>query len=438
MGENTSSEKERNAFRKMKKITKITAVTLLLAILTAGVGVYASASFGSGVAAVAENVGMVKTGLVGERISFSDTDFKTALSLSDFESITITRLPSSTEGSLILGSRRVGEGKVIARKNIGSLIFLPASDGVTECSFGFKVNGGGYDGEIECTLKLVGRVNYAPRTEDGGKLTVKTQADIPVWERLAASDPEGDALCYIVVSYPKHGTVTLTEENMGKFCYTPEKRYTGTDSFTYVVRDEYGNYSHPATVSLKISERMCDAEYIDMQGREEYGAAVAMTAMSVMCGSIVGDDLYFSPDTPVTRAEFVAMMMKSVGIRPDATLTSSFFDDNSDIPASLVSYVATAQRMGLVNGDFEDGRLLFTPNAPITKYEAAKIMATLLDADRDGEETVFTSDEAIPVWARGGVSAMCSLGVFPSDENATATVTRADAASYFYRLIELY
>jgi hypothetical protein len=422
----------------MKRITKILTVTALLATLCTGIGVYASASFGSGVAAVAENVGMVKTGLVGERITFSDTDFKTALSLSDFESITITRLPSSTDGSLILGGRRVGEGKVIARKNIGSLIFLPASDGVTECSFGFKVNGGGYDGEIECTLKLVGRVNYAPKTEGGGSITVKTQADIPVWDKLEASDPEGDALSYIVISYPKHGTVTLAEGDMGKFCYTPEKGYTGTDQFTYVVRDEYGNYSYPAAVSLKISERMCDAEYIDMQGREEYGAAVAMTAMSVMCGSIVGDDRYFSPDTPVTRAEFVAMMMKSGGMRPDATLTSSFFDDDSEIPPSLKCYVATAQRSGLVNGDFEGGRLLFSPNDAITKYEAAKIMATLLGAGRDGEETVFTSEEAVPVWARCSVSAMCSLGVFQNDENTTATVTRADAASYFYRLIELY
>ncbi len=423
--------------KRMKRITKILTVTALLATLCTGIGVYASASFGSGVAAVAENVGMVKTGLVGERITFSDTDFKTALSLSDFESITITRLPSSTEGALILGGRRVGEGRVIKRGDLGSLVFIPASDGVTECSFGFNIVGGGYDGEIECTLKLVRCVNYSPRVEDDGA-TVRAQADIPVWGRLTASDPEGDALTYIVVSYPAYGRLSLVGEESGKFCYTPEKRYTGTDKFTYVVRDEYGNYSYPATVTVKVGERMCDAEYIDMQGREEYGAAVAMTAMSVMCGSIVGDDLYFSPDTPVTRAEFVSMMMKSVGIRPDSSLTQSFFDDNSEIPASLVSYVATAQRTGLINGDFEGGKLLFSPNSPITKYEAAKIMATLLDADREGEETVFSDDEAVPVWARAGVLAMCSLGIFAGDENATETVTRADAASYFYRLIELY
>ena len=42
--------------------------------------------------------------------------------------------------------------------------------------------------------------------------------------------------------------------------------------------------------------------------------------------------------------------------------------------------------------------------------EAAKIMATLLDTDPDGEETVYSSDEAVPVWARGSVDAMYTVG----------------------------
>ena len=192
-------------------------------------------------------------------------------------------------------------------------------------------------------------------------------------------------------------------------------------------------------MSIKVHKRLCDAVYVDMTDREEYNAALAMTAMSVMCGSIVGDDLYFSPDGEVSRAQFVAMLMKSAGIRPDTTLTATYFDDNADVPASLVSYVATAQRIGLISGDFVSGELKFSPNEPITRYEAAKIMATLLDADTDGEETVYSTDETVPVWARSGVFAMRSLGIFTDKEDGGAAqiVTRADAASYLYRLIDL-
>ena len=181
---------------------------------------------------------------------------------------------------------------------------------------------------------------------------------------------------------------------------------------------------------------MCDTEYRDMTNRAEYNAAVAMTAMGIMGGRLVGDDLYFEPDERVTRAEFVAMAMKSVGIRADSTLSSTYFDDDSDISPSLKGYIATAQRIGLINGDFKDGKLIFSPNEEITKYEAAKILSTLMNADGEGEESVFATDSDIPVWARGAVSAMYSLGIFEAGvEGALSdSVTRANLASYLYRI----
>ena len=91
-----------------------------------------------------------------------------------------------------------------------------------------------------------------------------------------------------------------------------------------------------------------------------------------MAGVPVGDDTLFSPNGTVTRAEFVAMALKNVGVRRDTTLTATCFDDDGEIPASLRGYVATAQRIGVVNGSFSGGKLLFRPNDPVTKYEAAQ------------------------------------------------------------------
>lgn len=412
-------------------------LSLLLAFLflTAGFTLSAAAYFGTGAAVVAADVNLIKTGLIGERLVFSDTDFKTALCLSDFETVTVTKIPSSTEGTLLLGGRRVGEGRVIKRQSLASLVFIPASDSVTECRFTFKVDGYAGGAEIECIMKFINKVNYPPKAGGESESTVTTQSEISFFGTLTATDPEDDEITYTVISYPKRGRISLDSSD-GRYSYTPTDGFVGTDSFTYVARDEYGNWSYPVTVTVRVNPRMCEITYRDMEERAEYGAAVAMTAMGVMSGTLVGDDMYFSPDKEVTRAEFVAMAMKSRGIRPDSTLSATFFDDDSEIPVSLKGYIATAQRIGLINGDFKDGELVFSPNEKITKYEAAKIMASLIGADQESEEDVFASDEGVPVWARSAVSAMRTLGIFDLEDTATAdTVTRADAAEYLYRMV---
>jgi len=393
-------------------------------------GIAIGAEFGSGADVIANDVKLIKTGLYGQKLVFSDTDFKTALSISDFKSVTVKTLPSSTEGTLIFAGRRVSEGQVIKRKHIGSLVFIPASTEVKESHFSFEVAGAG--GEIECVLRFIEKVNYAPKPEaESGYLT--TQASISAYGRLSATDPEGDKTEYIVISYPKRGILTFTDEEVGKYKYTPGNNFVGYDDFSYVVRDEYGNYSEPVKIDIKVTDRMCSAEFVDMTEREEYGAAVAMTAMGIMCGSIVGDDLFFSPDKEVTRAEFVSMAMKSIGIRPDSTLKSSYFDDNGDIPSSLVGYVATAQRAGIVNGTFANGKLLFRPNEAITKYEAAKIMAELMNVKESDEDSSYDESSDAPVWARGAISAMTMLGIF-DESDVSGKVTRANAAEYIYKM----
>ncbi len=403
---------------------------LLISVIVGTIGgISISANLGSGAQVIANNVKLIKTGLFGQKLVFSDTDFKTALTITNFKSVKITSLPSSTEGTLIFAGRRVSEGQEIRRKHLGSLVFIPASADVSEAKFTFNVDGGD---EVECVLRFINKVNMAPKAEaSDGYLT--TQASIPAYGMLSAEDPEGDDTEFIIVSYPKSGVLSFTDEEMGKYKYEPGNNFVGYDSFCYVVRDEYGNYSKPVEVNIKVVDRLCSAVYVDMTEREEYGAAVAMTAMGIMCGSIVGDDTYFSPDVEVSRAEFVAMAMKSLGIRADSTIKSSYFDDNGDIPASLVGYVATAQRAGIVNGTFDAGKLLFRPNEAITKYEAASIMSLLLNISESEEDASYSEDSAVPMWARSSVSAMTMLGILDGSD-ATGKVTRADAAEYLYKM----
>lgn len=420
----------------MKK--RLLAFVLTLIILCGGLSVSANAAFGSGVAVIAEESGMVKTGLLGKKLCFSDGDFKSAFTVSDFKQIKITALPSSNEGTLLLAGRRVREGQEIKRRNIAAMVFVPASKEVVEASFKFILDGGAGT-ESVCRMRFIDKINEAPtaEAEKEAGISLTTQADISLFGRMRATDPEGDALEFIIVSYPKNGILSITDKGTGKYRYTPSEGFSGYDRFSFVARDEYGNYSNVTTVGIRIIERMSDEVFCDMTDRGEYNAAVAMSAMGIMGSTRVGDDLYFMPDELITRAEFVAMAMKACGIGADDEDAASCFDDNSDIPTSLVGYVARAQRMGIIDGEFGDGGLTFKPNAPITKYEAAMIMAELIGVGKTEDEVYFDTAD-IPIFARSGVGAMITLGIFDTYGDGmdfTSAVTRAEGAEYLYKLI---
>ena len=418
----------------MKKSVVKNIVCILIVTLFMGIsGISASANFGVPASIMAENVSLIKTGLLGKRMCFTETDFKTALNMPEFESVTITAVPSSTEGTLTYGGRRVIAGRVIKRKNIGLLSFIPASNSVSEARFKFTVEPSSSGAEIECIMKFIDKVNMAPTTDD--TTVANTQSGIAYFGRLEAKDPEGDGIEFLVVGYPKHGELKL-DAATGKYSYEPREGYLGKDKFTFVVRDVFGNYSSVQTANVKVIERMCDTVFADMEGRREYNGAVAMAAMGIMSGKIVGDDIYFEADTEVTRAEFITMAMKTMGIKADSTLTKSFFDDDGDIPKSLKPYIATAARLGIAEGDFVDGKLFFSPNEKITNYEIAEILAVIAGLNPGDEVEQFNSLDGTPVWARASVSAMYTLGVFDiEDTTPDAVATRAEVADYLYKMM---
>lgn len=409
---------------------KIICCVVLFALMLSVFGVAALAFRGSGVIALADEVTLIKSGLFGRKLCFSDADFKSAFATDSFDSITVTALPSSNDGILLLAGRRVREGQKINRRNVAALVFVPSSKEIGEAEFRFKLDEGA---ECLCKMRFTDKINYAPEVaEKTGSGYLVTQREISLYGRMTASDPEGDSLTYMVVAHPR-GHIEF-DEKTGAYVYTPEKDFTGYDSFTYVARDEWGNYSTPTEVSLKVIERMSEIVYNDMKERAEYNAAVALSAMGVMSGELVGDGFYFNPDECVSRAEFLALAMKSLGIRPEGS--ECFFDDSGEIPTALVGYVAEGARRGAVNGELVGTKLLFSPNEKIGIFEAADIMYKLLGNLGGDEDEVYSDYSDIPVTYRGAFAAMQTLGVIDtSGIKADGNVTRADAAEMLYRLV---
>lgn len=411
---------------------KTLSILLLLTLLIGVVSIPASATFGSGVATLAQGECVLKAALRGEKITFTDKDFKRAFGTDNFRSITIRSLPKSTEGTLMYNGRRAGVGQTIHRRNLSALVFIPASKNVEECSFLFTSDMLFGGQEVSCVMKFTDTINYAPVAKSVEyPLEAWTQSGIALYCNLCGSDPEGDEITVMILEYPKHGT--LTESTSGVYRYVSYEGYEGKDSFRYCLRDSYGNYSAIETVTLTVVEPHSSVRYFDMENDPSHNAAIVMSGAGIMSGTLLGDHHLFLPDESVTRAEFVAMAMKRATIPADTTLTSTHFDDNADIPKALIGYVATAARMGIVNGSLEGTSLLFRPNDPITPTECAMILYNLYEPE-SGDEAVDALPDTVPIWAKVGVSAMLKNHLLDSDTMQKETMTRADVAELLFRL----
>lgn len=146
----------------------------------------------------------------------------------------------------------------------------------------------------------------------------------------------------------------------------------------------------------------------------------------------------FQPDQPITRAEFLVMLISA--LQPSEAGAELLFTDTADIGVWARQAVAQALQLGIIGG-FEDGS--FRPNTPITRVEAAAMLARALKVQTyDGVTTDFSDDKSIPLWAKGAVDAISRIGLIQGREGnrfePEETATRAETVVVLVRLLELH
>ena len=418
---------------------KKTVTLLLLLALCLGGAVTAAAAdlLSDGVSVLANESGMVKGAVAGDAVRFSATDFKQAMGIRRFEGITLTSLPDGRDGILYFGKEPITVGASIPRASLDSLTFVPSGEEISEACFTFTCDAYAGGAEVTCTIRFAERMNEAPTITDvTASRTVSTLAGITAEGTLCATDPEGDALEFIVIEYPAHGTLTLTDSAYGDYVYTPAAGYVGSDSFTFTVRDHYGNYATPAEVSVTVAERGEHPDYRDLPTSSDL-AVIVLAKENIMLGTLVGDGMYFDPDGSVSRADFLVMAMKAAGIKPRAGLTHTVFEDDGEIAEGVRPYVATAQELGYIVGTFGEGGLVLDPNAAISRGEAAVILARVLGATVPvGGGLTYADGDTLPGNCRSATLALCAAGIYPRDGegllSVSAPLDRAAAAEMLY------
>lgn len=422
----------------MKFLRQFTAVFLCgvicLSMITVGCSaqtVRSTATVSYGLNVLSSATDMAVSGFCGNEIVFSEDLFARNLNLSHVDSVTVRSLPADTEGELLLGSTRVAVGQTVSSGNLSQMVFSAATEEIRHASFTFTANGGATP--ILCNIYLLSEKNHAPTLSMVPELSLNvfTYKDLDAYGTLSAYDPDGDDMIFEIVSYPQNGSVNLTDPKEGIYVYTPQSGYLGTDSFSYVARDLYGNYSACAKVNLRVNTVGTSVVYADLADSQAYNAALALTESGIMSGSQVGNRFYFYPDQTVTRAEFLVMAMHAAGITdvPDSA-TTAFYDDAS-IPTSMKGYVAAAYSLGYISGTNVMGNLCFLPNEEITRAQAAVIVGNIIGTTDVAVIPTFSDHGDIPVWASDAIYSLYSVGILTASDgriSATAKLTREQAA----------
>lgn len=382
-------------------------------------GVKPTVSYGLNV--LAGNTDMRVAGISGQTFNFSEEQFMRAMNLSDVESIQITKLPDEVQGAIYYGSQRMSVGQTVIGENISKMTFSQSA-GFSECaSFCFRVNGSAY--ENECRIYMLGAVNSCPSTANASyaSLNVDAYRNISVSGVLAGYDADGDDIIFEIVRYPEDGAIKMLDREHGTYTYIPSENYSGKDSFEYVVRDCYGNYSASAKVSVTVAVPSVSVVYSDLIDTDVYSYAINLTEQGVMNGVQVGEHYYFRPSESVSRAEFVVTAMSALGIKNVPDVADTGFCDDGDIRSEMKGYIALAYSKGYISGTKRDGEIYFCPDESIKLSEAAVILSNIIGYSDPEIKPVFSDASSIPTWSQRAVVSLYSLGVLEcGDGNAEA------------------
>ncbi|NWG26850.1 MAG: cadherin-like domain-containing protein [Pseudorhodoplanes sp.] len=135
---------------------------------------------------------------------------------------------------------------------------------------------------------VLGSLNAGPVATDDTVSTVKGVAKV-IDVLGNDADPDGtlDAATVTVVDNPANGTVSVNPTT-GAITYTPATGYSGPDSFTYTVKDNNGEVSNIATVSIDVAAQY---SYTLTEGDDVFsGDSLNLLSAGIAVNGLGGDD----------------------------------------------------------------------------------------------------------------------------------------------------
>ncbi|MFF2483127.1 choice-of-anchor I family protein [Paenibacillus sp. NPDC058071] len=176
------------------------------------------------------------------------------------------------------------------------------------------------------------------------------------------------------------------------------------------------------------------SSFTDVNGHWAKDAIGKLAAAGILQGQPDGS---FKPDNRMTRAEYMAVLYRLIGLQGSTAPGSGF----KDVPAGAwySVYVNALTSEGIAGG-FSDGS--FRPNKELTREEAFVLLyrAVKDQLPSGGSKQPFTDNGDISGWAREAIEALAQAGIIQGGSdgklNPKKTITRAEIAkiaAYFVK-----
>ncbi len=251
---------------------------------------------------------------------------------------------------------------VVYYSNIGyegpdSFQFI-VSDGVTESA--------------PATVNITVSANADP-VADSQTVVTRQGVDTPI--TLTGSDADGDALTFILLSYPMNGGLTGTAPDL---VYRSRSRFVGQDSFMFLVSDGLGQ-SAPAIVSITVEAN--ESPVADPQSVEAFSGY--FTPIILTGSDPEGDELFFFvteyPEHGTLEDDFA----------PSVVYYSDIGYEGSDSFQFIVSDGVTESAPATVNITVSANADPVADSQTVVTRQGVDTPITLTGSDADGDELTF-------------------------------------------------
>ncbi len=361
----------------MRKIF-ISTIALLL-LLSMGLAVCA-VEISPAIDILRSKTTFTKCALNGTDTSFSKDDFVSVAGC-DFDYITVTKIPSQSDGVLKLSGVEVIDGQCITADSLDLLKFVPTQNTFeTPPTFTFIISNDSWKStEITCNISYLSSANYSPIANS---FTINTTKNISVYSEITVYDPDDDEVTIKINAYPSFGKVSVNN-GLKRITYTPEKNFTGSDVFTISAIDEYGNQSNEATVYVNVVNDSNSMTFGDMAESEIHFAALDLSKNNIMTYSMKGGEYYFSPKEEVNKIDFTVMLLCAAELNDGVgKVKDTEFIDDSLLSSGRKSYLKRALDTEII----EIGDGYFNPTETITAEEAKDMVSKALGLEKNSKE----------------------------------------------------
>ncbi len=223
---------------------------------------------------------------------------------------------------------------------------------------------------------------------------------------------------------PEHVVVWYVDE-AGNIVTIPSGRYdTETGMVTFTI-------THFSTFAVAYVKKTFDDIANYAWARKEIEV---MASKGIINGI---SDTVFNPSADITRADFIVLLVRALGL--DAEAGDNFSDIDPD--AYYAKQVGIAKKLGITNGV---GNNEFRPDEKIVRQDmmvlidrALKVAGKGLAKGTDVDITGFADKDMIASYAKDSLATLVKSGIIKGDGkniNPLGNTTRAEAAVVIYRI----